>query len=257
MFSSFLKFFSNRFFYLLTFFSFTFLLFVNPYKARCFFLDLETNFLIVFKPLSQKLSDTFPFLFKDKNCQDLFNLQQENAQLKHANAQLSETKLSYQFLEKLVKMIPDPKKIRLSARMAGVLKKIDSSFMLIKVKGAEIDDIVLSENGLLGRITATGSSSARIMLISNPALKVPVVFLDSKMHAILRGGPDALVSTFLKENSISRVRKGELVFTSGTGGVYPPGCVVGIVSQVSKSGVFVKPLAAPEQAFFITVLKNA
>jgi rod shape-determining protein MreC len=92
---------------------------------------------------------------------------------------------------------------------------------------------VISDQGLVGLVTATSSSGARTMLLVDRRAAVDAVVERSRALGIVRGtGGAALELTFMQRGD--DVREGDLLVTSGIGGVYPKGLRIGTVRSVRK-----------------------
>lgn len=82
--------------------------------------------------------------------------------------------------------------------------------------------------GALGRVVGAGERSARVLLITDPASRVPVAVGEARIRAILQGdntGAPAL--KFVDKDATIEV--GARITTSGAGGVFPIGMHVGRV----------------------------
>lgn len=83
--------------------------------------------------------------------------------------------------------------------------------------------------GLVGRVTTVGCCSARVLLITDFNARVPVVIAGGAAEALLVGdnGPEPLLD-FLPPGAVPQ--PGELVLTSGRGGLLPAGLLVGRIA---------------------------
>lgn len=95
---------------------------------------------------------------------------------------------------------------------------------------------VITSEGLVGRVLDSSLRTADILLISDPGCRVSVQIADRGAFAILsgqglsrRGGP---VSRLELINKNVRIERGDPVFTSGLGGVFPRGILVGHIDEV-------------------------
>jgi rod shape-determining protein MreC len=97
-------------------------------------------------------------------------------------------------------------------------------------KGVVEGNPALSEHGLVGRVTGVGANVCRIMLLSDPESRVPVMIASTNARAILTGdgGPNPSLA-YLRTHE--PVRAGERVMTSGDGGVFPRGLPVGVTAK--------------------------
>ncbi len=84
--------------------------------------------------------------------------------------------------------------------------------------------------GLVGRISGVGRRSARVILLTDSNSRLPVVVQPSGQKALLSGdNTPAPLLEFLDKPDL--VRPGDQVVTSGDGGVFPAGLLVGAVAQ--------------------------
>lgn len=109
-------------------------------------------------------------------------------------------------------------------------------------EGVRKGQAVVAEGTLVGRVTTVGRNSARVLLLTDVNSRVPVILEGTRERAIAAGvnGP-LLALQYLPEGSKAKV--GERVVTSGDGGLFPSGIVVGTVTAVGRSGVTVTPNA--------------
>jgi rod shape-determining protein MreC len=86
---------------------------------------------------------------------------------------------------------------------------------------------VMSENGLVGRIVGVTKGASRVLLLTDVASRTPVMIDRTNARAILTGdgGPNPKLEYLRGQNP---VKSGDLVLTSGDGGVFPRGLPVGV-----------------------------
>ncbi len=92
----------------------------------------------------------------------------------------------------------------------------------------------LDANGIFGQVTRAGPVSAEVILISDPEHAIPVQVNRTGARSIALGtGRSGLLSLpYLPRNA--DVVAGDLLVSSGLGGVYPPGYPVGKVTNVVR-----------------------
>ena len=104
--------------------------------------------------------------------------------------------------------------------------------------GIVVGMAVLAENCLVGEVASVGPRSARVLPISNPSFRVFALDQDSKDRArgvVLGLAPGKLkMEKVFKEEAIS---SGDTIVTSGEGGEFPSGLVLGVVENVEQSDV--------------------
>jgi rod shape-determining protein MreC len=98
---------------------------------------------------------------------------------------------------------------------------------------------VIVPEGLIGKVVGVRASESRVEPLASASAAVSVVIERSRVRGILRPryGP---ISDFVSWGvdyvpARSDIRVGDLVITSGLGGVYPPGITVGTVIRVEEN----------------------
>lgn len=108
--------------------------------------------------------------------------------------------------------------------------------------------------GLVGRISGVGQRTSRVILLTDPSSRIPVTVQPSGDRALLTGDNTALpVLDFIE--SMDNVRPGDRVVTSGDGGVFPPGLLVGQVVQGSDGRMRLRIAADYGRLKFLRVLR--
>ena len=109
--------------------------------------------------------------------------------------------------------------------------------------------------GLVGRISGVGQTTSRVMLLTDPSSRVPVTIQPSGQRALLTGDNSALPYLDFME-SPEDVRPGDRVVTSGDGGLFPPGLLVGQAVQASDRRMRVRLAADYGRLEFLRVLRS-
>jgi len=121
-------------------------------------------------------------------------------------------------------------------------------------RGVAVGHAVVDEAGLVGRVVAVGRQSSRVLLITDPAAKVPVMVEGSGDRALMEGdGGRRLRLRFLPRDP--RFQLGDRVVTSGEGGLIPPGIAVGVISRVGAAGVEVSAYVDWGRLDYVQVLR--
>ena len=111
----------------------------------------------------------------------------------------------------------------------------------------------VTPQGMVGRVIAVGRHSSRVLLITDYNSKIPVTVERSGDHAVLEGDNSAQPALrFLPLNPSFQV--GDLVLTSGDGGLMPAGLLIGRISAVDKRKVAVTPFADWSRLDYVSVL---
>lgn len=111
-------------------------------------------------------------------------------------------------------------------------------------QGVETNMAVISVDGLVGRVVSVAERSAEVLLISDPTCRVAGQVLRTGSFGIVSGrGPQWDGSVVCRMEFINKnipIRPGDEVITSGLGGVFPRGLLIGYVDRVAvdRSGLY-------------------
>jgi rod shape-determining protein MreC len=116
------------------------------------------------------------------------------------------------------------------------------------VNGVTAGQAVLDDAGVVGQTMHVGPWSAEVILITDPEHALPVQIQRTGLRTIAVGAGDStsLALPYLPANADIRV--GDVLVTSGLGGVFPAGYPVARVTEVHKDAV--QPLAHVHAAPF-------
>ncbi|MBQ6692245.1 MAG: rod shape-determining protein MreC [Clostridia bacterium] len=117
--------------------------------------------------------------------------------------------------------------------------------------GVEINDAVVTEDGLVGRVTETGGGWSRVVALIDPSSSVSGTVERTRDMGVVSGtslgkGTDASCEMSFIPLEAELVA-GDRVITNGLGGVYPAGFLIGTVVEVSSTSdttgktVLIKP----------------
>lgn len=143
-----------------------------------------------------------------------------------------------------------------SGRLVGSSFQSPRRFAILSVgrsDGVEPGMPVRAADGLVGRVIDAGSSSSRVLLVSDRANIVPSRILRGGIPVISTGRGDGTVDIRPLEVGRNPFRRGDIIITSGTGGLYPPLIPVARVIRLDDDGAIGIPLADPTQASFAVV----
>lgn len=109
--------------------------------------------------------------------------------------------------------------------------------------------------GLVGRIAGVGARTSRVILLTDTNSRVPVTVQPSGQRAMIVGDNTAAPPLEFVEN-LDLVRPGDRVVSSGDGGVFPAGLLVGQVAQDRNGRMRVRLAADYERLKFLKVLRS-
>lgn len=109
----------------------------------------------------------------------------------------------------------------------------------------------LDDKGVIGQTTHVGPFSAEVILITDPEHAIPVQIQRTGLRTIAVGAGDtvSLALPYLPGNA--DIKSGDVLETSGLGGVFPAGYPVARVTEVHRDAI--QPLAQVRAAPFASV----
>ena len=119
--------------------------------------------------------------------------------------------------------------------------------------GVEPGMPVRTADGLVGRVVEAGRIASRVLLVSDRANIVPARILRGGIPVISTGRGDGTVDIRPLEVGRNPFKRGDIIVTSGTGGLYPPLIPIARVIRLDDDGALGRPIADPSQASFAIV----
>lgn len=101
-------------------------------------------------------------------------------------------------------------------------------------EGVYIGQPIINAEGVLGSIISVDKYSSIGILLSDTSYAIPVLNLRNGLRAIALGTGDWNNLTLQHIPKTADIKEGDIFVTSGLGGKYPPGYVVGKVANVNK-----------------------
>jgi rod shape-determining protein MreC len=191
------------------------------------------------------------------------DLNKENARLREDRDRLLRWQSVAQRLElenaelrRLLNFAPEPEATFISARVVADSTGAFAQSLLLNAgsfAGVEKDQIVLTGEGLVGRIIGVSQRASRVLLITDISSKIPVFIGPSRVRAVLAGdntGRPKLTHIAGGE----AIKPGDQVVTSGIAGVFPPGLPIGFVDQVDEDRISIIASAERDRLEYVRVV---
>jgi rod shape-determining protein MreC len=143
-----------------------------------------------------------------------------------------------------------------SGRIVGSSFNSPRRFAILSVgmsDGVRVGMPVRSADGLVGRIIDAGTLASRVLLVSDRSNIVPARLLRNGIPVIAQGRGDGTIDVRPLEVGRNPFRRGDIIITSGTGGLYPPLVPIGRVVKLDDDGAVAMPLADPATTSFAIV----
>lgn len=108
-----------------------------------------------------------------------------------------------------------------------------SLLIYVGERGAKVDQPVIDEQGLVGRVVAVGGGYAKVQMVTDRTSAVGAMVERTSRQGVARGDSRAgLVLDYVPLQA--DVRPGDRVITAGIDGIYPRGIPIGIVRAVRQ-----------------------
>lgn len=112
---------------------------------------------------------------------------------------------------------------------------------------------VRGPDGLIGRVLETGRWASRVLLVTDGESNVPVRSVRDGTPALAVGRGDGFIELRTLEVGANPFRPGDVLVTSGVGGIYPPGVPVARVVRIEGDGTIARPVAEPARSDYAVV----
>jgi len=199
----------------------------------------------------RNLAERYVFLIQVRNENE--KLRRRVLELERKNAELAEMAIANERLRRFLNFKERIPKPTLPAELIG--EDASSWFRTITVNKGNVDGVrkgmvVVAASGLVGHVIDTSRDVSKVLLITDYNSSIDVICQTSRARGIVQGKKGELCDL----NYVSRrdeVSPGERLVTSGLGGRFPKGLIVGRVTRVEKKpyGVFQKVEVTPAVDF--------
>ena len=194
---------------------------------------------------------------------DYWNAAQQNGELKRqrnalmrrmveARAILEEN----QQLKAALQLRERSSKAVATGRVVGSSFESQRRFAVLSVgssDGVEVGMPVRAPEGLIGRIIESGMLASRVLLVTDRANIVPSRILRGGQPVISTGRGNGTIDVRPLEVGKNPFKPGDIIITSGTGGLYPPLIPIAKVVRLDDDGAIAIPIADPSRISFAIV----
>lgn len=191
-------------------------------------------------------------------------LKEENAHLLAQLAELNEYKLANERLQAMLDFSGAYGVSGVGGRVIGMSSDSWTRTVTIDCgssKGVVLDDPVTDGYGLIGQVASVSANSCLVRLIGDSSSTVSVRVQGCQAVGVLTGSEDGTLHLKYIETSMA-VQAGDLVVTSGLGGTFPSGILVGTVSTITSASsdsyysITVEPLTSLQIASGVFVITS-
>lgn len=210
----------------------------------------------------QGLGNIFSNLTADQAT--LSELQAENDELRSRNAELEEAEQTATRLQGLLDLQNTYDLQSTAAHIISGSSDSWSSTVTIDKgtsSGLSVGMAVTSSSGVIGQTVACGATSSTVLLVTDESSSISAMVQSSRAQGMLNGSAAGEVRLDMIRTD-QTVEVGDIVVTSGLGGVFPKGLPLGKVTSVEKNPgsmyytIVVEPYAHTENAEEVLVITS-
>ncbi len=202
----------------------------------------------------RKIYDQFTICQSDQVNNKLIN---EKKYLEQKNIQLeNELKL----IKSQIKFINNQKYKYVTAIVTQVTYPKDEPVLVISAgskNGLNIGNIVINEDGIIGRIESVSEKFSLVSLLGNDNVKIPAI-IDNAAHNCIIGKKSIKYQNLLEVNYITeknKIKNNAIVLTSGKDGASPYGIQIGQIKLINNK-IFVIIKNNPINSTVVSIIVN-
>ncbi len=218
--------------------------------------SLLTNYIII--PL-QKSASGMTENVKDSlpSTKTSAELEKENSRLTEENRQYREMLVEYYDLKEqneLLLKFYDIKEEHDDYKLVAakvIARNPNENFYEFVIDKGNTNNIVVgcpvvTSDGLIGQVCAVSETSCTVRTVLSPDIQVSVWDKKTKDGGIISGTPvnaDLGLTIMRNVSAQNKMTEGDLIVTTGTGGIFPPDLIVGAVSKMTYDEYDGTPIA--------------
>ena len=164
---------------------------------------------------------------------NLLSYKEDNEKLKLINSQLKDLTKRNQELNLVWNSAQIDKEAYLLGQKVNLSSNPLKPALILDVNDPdsilEINQPVLSKEGIIGKVKSVGLRSAEVMISQDPQSLIPVISSTTRLHGILKGHGLQRKGQLINVKKTAAFKEGEDLYSSGLGKVFPPNYLVGRV----------------------------
>lgn len=196
--------------------------------------------------------------------QTLSDLQEENQRLQARNAELEEAEQTASRLQSLLDLQDSYSLQSTAARIISSSTDSWTSTVTIdkgSTSGLTVGMPIMASNGIIGQIIQCNPTTSVVRLVTDESSSISAMVQSSRAQGMINGSATGQVTLELIRTG-QTVEVGDVVVTSGLGGVFPKGLPLGRVTSVENNpgslylDIVVEPFAHTENNEEVLVITS-
>jgi len=182
-------------------------------------------------------------------------LRSENRQMLLLQNKVRTLEVENQLLERLLNYVPPSDATFMSAKVIAESGDNFTHSLLVYIgdEAVQKGQVVLGDESVIGRIEKVSGHYATVILVTDINSKIPVVIERTRIRGILSGN-NTSVPQLIFTRSAADIQAGDVVVTSGVGGMFPSGLPIGFVSSVDNNAIEVETIADISRVEYVRIV---
>jgi len=131
--------------------------------------------------------------------------------------------------------------------------------------GVSLHDPVINKDGLIGYVSNVGLTFSKVKTLLDVTMKIGAFDSRTKDTSIVQGDIELSLKNYCKMSYLERetgILVGDLIVTSGIGGIYPKGLIIGEISEIKTEShgttlfAVIKPAADVRNAKDVVIITS-
>lgn len=182
-------------------------------------------------------------------------LRAENKQMLLLQNKVRSLEVENQLLGRLLNYIPPADASYISAKIIAESSDNFTHILFVYVGDEDVKkgQIVLGDESVIGRVDKVSGQYAKVILVTDINSKIPVVVERTRARGILSGDNTAYPALIFTR-STADIQEGDVIVTSGVGGMFPAGLPIGFVNSIQNGEIRVETLADISRVEYVRIV---
>lgn len=207
-------------------------------KIKNFLYSISSPIQKSFDNFTQQIKKSWDFLnsLKEISHENVI-LEERIKELESQNIQLKELEKENEFLRSYLNL---PHYQRYQIELANIVGRdfqgLEKYILIDKGELAGVKEdlpVIVFENILIGKVVEVFKDFSRVLLITSSNSKIPSLIQESRIEGLIKGLGEGVLFMDLVSRDI-KVEEGQTIITSGIGGGFPKGILIGTVSKIES-----------------------
>ncbi|MBR3675581.1 MAG: rod shape-determining protein MreC [Alphaproteobacteria bacterium] len=182
-------------------------------------------------------------------------LRAENKQMLLLQNKVRSLEVENQLLGRLLNYVPPADANFISAKIIAESSDNFTHILFVYIGDEDVKkgQIVLGDESVIGRVDKVSGQYAKVILVTDINSKIPVVVERTRARGIL-SGDNTVYPALIFTRSTADIQEGDVIVTSGVGGMFPAGLPIGFVNSIQNGEIRVETLADISRVEYVRIV---